>query len=279
MGKGGKEFVNIARTVGEQTGEDRTIVVIERTPAQGHHIAVQVHGIAIGFDGVADHRAVAGASHRVGDIGLSLDSDGGGAGFDVLPAVWGLHPLRVAWVQPLQVQVLDVWAGVGKGPCHTVGAPQHHKGQAWQGRPHDLQRGNDRAIARLTRGCLQAGKVPDRRCAQAQMGVIGQQRFAAGRARARQHPVVTALAPRVTGLGHKLARPVLPRPLGRCGRSGGFVPGGRGFVNAQRSIQPGQIPPGDGGFARIRWQQRPQLRGIQLTQQRQAGHLFAPVVA
>ena len=133
------------------------------------------------FAVLADHRAVASGPDRKAHVYC-------GAHVDVLLVHFGVNPaalhqvfVRVAGVERLEVQVLDVGAGVGHSPRDPVVVTDDHEGSAGQADAGHVQ----------TRR-LELNLVPDAGHAVAQMRVVREQRLARLRVRATDHPVVAA---------------------------------------------------------------------------------------
>ena len=295
--QGREQRVHRFRLVGLQARQHRLVVGIERAPAQRQHVFAEVQHVGMRFLGVAQHGAVPRAAHLQGNIGLPFHADGFVAHREGRPALGRAVLRRVGGVDLLQVQVLHVRARVGEAPGHFVRAAQHHERHAGQGSTHRVNGAHGSAVRRLACGRLQARKVPDGGCRQAQVRVVGQQRFATHGAGARQHPVVAALAlvgARIAGqlvgpgqhAGTDLAGqrsvaqcgrcslPVGQRcSCGRCSRRVGIG----GAVHPQLPVQRGQVGRGCGALARVRRHQLPQALGVQRFGDGQPRKLVAPV--
>jgi hypothetical protein len=103
-----------------------------------------------------------------------------------LPAAGCLHLHRVVGLEALEVQVLHIGAGVGEAPGDVFILAEHDHRQARHRRAGGLEAVRARHF--------DARDVPQRRCRDLQMRVVGQQRLAARRLRAGDDPVVRAHA-------------------------------------------------------------------------------------
>ena len=197
--QGSFELGHALCTIRSHARHDGVVVRIQCCPAQGNHVFASVQQILVGFLRVCDHRSMARRARIENHICLALD-------FDHMAAVLEAGPTGLAVfirntvdrgvirVQLLQIKVLHIGAGIGHAPGHFFGTTQHHKGQTRKCGPNHLQAWR-----------LQAGKVPDGRCTQTQMGVVGQQGFAADSIASGDHPVVAAFALHGSEVVDKLA--------------------------------------------------------------------------
>ena len=262
--------------VGGQRGLHVAVTLFQRGPAQRKCVAAGVDQVARAARHIADDRTVPGAAHGVLHIGLPLDPDGLHTGFESRP---GVPPFRcrhavlvgLPRAQLLEVQVLHIGTGIGETPSHTRRAAQHHERRPGQGGADHVHAPDATSIRRL-----KPGEVPDRRCAQAQVGIVREQRLPAGTAAARHHPVVRSLA-------FDVAQLLRPRAHIR-GHRNSVVNGSRcrrlracRTVHTQFPIELRQIDCRSGLLARVRREQGPQLLRVQHLQSRQARHLIAPV--
>ena len=236
----GHELFHRPGSVEPQPGDQGTRVRLQGSPTHCDGVTrPTLAAVQTGGDrqaGIADHRAVPAAPdlerHRSGPPHL----DHLFAGLEAGPApARGFVALGIVRMQPLQIQVLHVRAGVGESPGHLLVLAQHHQGQARQCGAGHLQAGR-----------LQPREVPQRRCTEFEMRVVGQQRFAGLAACARHHPVV-GTHPFHTGLRggrHHLVDQVgadlpLPHPLGQVNRRQRFV----SRVGRQQLPQPVVVQP------------------------------------
>ncbi len=148
---------------------------------------------------IAEHRAVAGFTHGEQHVRLALDLDGFIPGLEVFPrhgTVWRRHAVlaRVGRIDLLQVQVLYIWRGIGKCPGCLAGTTQYDERKSRQGCAHGVYGCRHAAVSGFACRGRQARKVPDGGRRKTQVRVIGQQGFATGSARARDHPAVRTLA-------------------------------------------------------------------------------------
>ena len=75
------------------------------------------------------------------------------------------YRVGILGIDPLDEQILGVGAGVGEAPGYGAVVPQHHRGQARQGRPDQPEPGG-----------LEVGEVPHAGRLQAEMRIVGEQR-------------------------------------------------------------------------------------------------------
>ena len=201
----------------------RAIGMIERRPGQRDHMARRGHGGEVEM-AARQHRPVRGPAQRDGDRLGILHGDDRAAGLEVGPAIGGAIALGVLRVEFLDIEVLIVGIGRGQPPTQPRIAPAQHQ-------RHAGNRASDHAARRKLQPC----EIPDRRRAQPQMRVIGQQRAARRRAFGRG--------------GEGVGRPRLIAP--RKGREGGLgrgVPDGAwcGGTREQLGIARQRRDPGAG---------------------------------
>ena len=115
------------------------------------------------------------------DVGLAFHLDDLVDGLEARPAVGRLVLRAVVGLDALEVEVLHIGAGIGEAPCDMLVLAEDHAGQ----RRH-------RRAGHLQLRCLDAREVPQRRRAQLQVRVVGEQRLAALGVRAVHNPVVRA---------------------------------------------------------------------------------------
>ncbi len=118
-----------------------------------------------GLSDPQDHRIAAG---HLNDLLANLQ---------IGPLSVELHLVGVGWVDPLEEQVLDVGAGVGDTPGDPLVVTDHDTGKTGEGEAGHVQ-GAGIAYGFTMQGIL----IPDRRHADAQVGVVGQDRFPRGSA-------------------------------------------------------------------------------------------------
>src|SRR5438552_12252629 len=113
---------------------------------------------------------------------------GRSANFDMFLPHLGIHPSSlhqilsgVLKLEGLQVDVLDVGAGVRHSPGDVLVVPDDDQRSPWQA---------DAGRVQLRR--LQLNLIPNTRNAVAQVGIIDQQRLAGARMRSTENPVVAA---------------------------------------------------------------------------------------
>ena len=190
VAQGGAEFVEVLRPVdvegGAQYGRG-----LERRPAQadGHRGALG-DGRPLGqrlqfFVGVGEHRPVACLAHADRHRGPTGDEEHLLAGVHRLPLAVDVVQVGVVRVDPFQVKVLHVRPGIGHAPGDAVVVADDDRRQADEGEPDDIQ-----AAGLVDRRAVQPVLVPDRRHANPQVHVVGQDRHPAARTRARHDPIV-----------------------------------------------------------------------------------------
>ena len=161
---------------------------------------------------ICEHRTVAGAADldRLGR-GFPFDRDGVARERKGGWPRWRGVTSGLARFQALDDQVKDIRAG-----------RRHAPGDASIVTEHDARNpgsaGADAAEARR----LEPDEVPDARCAELQMRIVGEERLAAARARAREHPAIRRVWRRrlrrqgVDGGCEPCGRPVADLPGDRC---------------------------------------------------------------
>jgi len=150
--------------------------VVERRPPQ--RVEASPHG---------DERTVPGDPHPMLDRAPrrgehpGADADRLVAGGHRLPAVPDAVPVRVGRVELLDVEVRAVVVDVGRSPRHAAVAAEDHARHARHRHPGDVEVGR-----------AEVHRRPDRRHAQREVRVVGEQRLARRGAGAGDHPVVAA---------------------------------------------------------------------------------------
>ena len=148
---------------------ERDIVVGERGPREGERMAAR-RGIERPRQHVADHGAVPRNAHIEIDSRRALDLDR--FVHDRERAMTVRRDVAAGAIELLEIEVLHVGTGIGCAPRDLVVAPDDDA-------RHAGQRRTDLIEARR----MQVSEVPDVRRAQPEMRIVGEQRFAARRAR------------------------------------------------------------------------------------------------
>ncbi len=130
---------------------------------------------------VGDQGSVHGVAHRDDGVGLASHADRLAALPEPLPLPAVAVAGRIVRVQLFDEEVLHVRLERRQAPGDSVVVADDHARKA-------RQRGSGRAKA----GRVERGEIPDRRRAQAEVRIVGEDRPAARRARARNDPGVAA---------------------------------------------------------------------------------------
>ena len=178
---------------------------------------------------VGNDRAMTRFTHGDLDVGLAFD-------FECFATCRQLGPTigrtRLALVVNLfEIQILNVWTGIGEAPGDPFGAPQNHPRPA-----------RKCCACHFNAGCLLLGEIPDRRGRERQMWVVREQWFAARGVDAIDHPIVRSDAFNASGKEHQRYRGIDACRFSFCGRHSinRFVK--RGVVTMRRQL-----------VARLRW--------------------------
>ena len=181
---GGDEVLPAAGPVEPVQGLHRAVVLIEGGGGERQHPAL-AGDARRPVRRVGNHRAMPGPAylqHHVvgvahGDDLVAQDQGPIPPGRQVAAAVLG--------IEPLYEQVLHVAMGAGHAPGDAAVVAEQHKGDTGGGGAGDLQAGRH-----------DAGQVPQNRGAEAEMGIVGEDRLAARGARSRHRPGVGGAARR-----------------------------------------------------------------------------------
>ena len=206
-GKGLLKLSHILRPVGLHAGIDGVVVGREGRPAQANGVSCCIDQAFVLGLYITDDRTMTCAAHGQGQIALPFDTNGFVADIERCPSLRRSVLTRARSIQLFKVQVLYIRPSIGESPGYTSRAAQHHKRQARQSCAHDIQSGHGLTLPDGC-WCFQACKVPNGWRAERQMGVIGQQGFAAFCAVTGDHPVVAAFAFQDTHVAHPICRPL-----------------------------------------------------------------------